>query len=411
MERMLIGNPTTSLGGLVLEQDFILHLRHLQKQSQALYVVNAQYANMPGLVGKSDLVDATHDRLHDVAKRLGAELYLMSNGDAFVVVDAKMARGEDPLPYGEKLIRDTLPNGIEPGRSALSWLEVYRLPDEYGPLREKADHYINLAKAVEAFQADTPEVLLQEDHVRGPLTAYSLSQIERLLDDLDVRRYVKTQRIYERDGGKYFPVYEENYISTRDLQQEKFPRLELRASGRLFAELASLLDRRTLSNLIRTHDAWRGRDVGMNLSAGTVLSSTFAQFCHIVHGDARKHVFFELHISELLHDLDKFMNAVELLAQEGFNVAIDGITIQMLPYLRLAQIPARFFKVSVDEAGVRSLADPAKASLLKEVPAEKLIFMHVDSPDALSMGEIMGVTHYQGFLIDEMVAKGGAKAI
>ena len=214
----------------------------------------------------------------------------MTNGDAFLMLPPQKAETE--LAFGAQLVMGALPSGIEPGRTPVSWLEAYALPEAYTPLRERANYYVELAKELDAVQAETPEALLQSQNVRGPLTAYSLSQIERLLDELDIYPYIRAQTVWNKNGEQWTPLYDEHYISTADLQRDKFPQLELRASGRLFAELASLLDRRMLAAMLRGQDQWRGRPIGLNLSAGTVLSSTFAQFCHVVHGrDAQTRAF------------------------------------------------------------------------------------------------------------------------
>lgn len=394
---------TTITPGLVLEQDFILQVRRLQKTVEPHWVLNVQFANMPALVGKRDLMDSAQDRLHEFARQQGGELYLMTNGDAFLVMPE--VRGEEPITFGARMVTAALPQGMDPGRSPVGWLQVFPMPDSYLPLRERVNYYIELAKEIEESQADTPEVLLQSEEVRGPLTAYSLSQIERLLDDIDTIRYMRSQNVYQANAaGKWGVVYEENYISTHELQKEKFPRLEIRASGRLFAEMASMLDRRTLAAMIRGQDRWRGRVIGLNLSVGTVLSSVFAQFLHVVHGPARQNVCFEIHVSELLHDLRGFLSALELLTKEGFRVSIDGVSPQMLPYLRLETLPVNYIKLSVDSKGTNQLAIPQVMDYVRAIDPAKLIFMHVETPEALELGSQLGVTKYQGFYLDEQLA-------
>lgn len=401
-QRVTITSGSPNSSGLVLEQDFILQVRRLQKHEQKSSVVNVQLTQLPALAGKPDLIDAMHDRLHELVREAGGEMYQMTNRDVFFVVPE--FRG-DALSAAARIATAALPRGLEPGRSPIGWLEVYAMPDDYVQLRERINHYIEIAKAMEEAQADSPEALLNADEVRGPLTAYALSQIERLLDGLDIRKYLKTQTIRRLDkAGKWQVFYDEYYVSTRDMQQDKFPRLELRASGRLFGELASMLDRRTLGAMMRLQDQWQDSQVGLNLSAGTVLSSSFAQFCHLVHGPARARVYFELHVSEMLHEPEKFMNAIELLGREGFKVVVDGVTPRMLPFLRLENLPVGLIKLSVDRNTSRMLEeDRAVAQALAQLPVDRLAFMHIDSPTALELGQRLGVSLFQGFHVDEVV--------
>ncbi len=398
MERV----TTTLPGNLVLEQDFILQVRRLQKQAERALVLNVQFAQMPNISGKRELLDAAQDNLHDLARQQGGELYLMTNGDGFLVLPPQPEGRE--LIFGAELVAAALPVGIDPGRTPVSWLQAFPMPESYIPLRERTNYYVELAKELDAITAETPEALLQASDVRGPLTAYSLSQIERLLDNLDIQKYLRTQTVWHRRTDRdWLPVYEENYVSTSELQQDNFPILELRASGRLFSELASMLDRRTLSAMLRGTDRWKGRPIGLNLSAGTVLSSTFAQFCHVVNGEMRGQVVFELHISELLHDYDAFMSALELLTREGFKVGIDGIHLRFLDYLKLSALPVSHLKISVGRDNVKLLQDKKVQEQLRALDADKLIFMHVDSAAGLDAGKTLGVSNYQGFFIDEQM--------
>ena len=402
MERI----TTTLPGNLVLEQDFILQVRRLQKHAERALVLNVQFAQMPNISGKRELLDAAQDNLHDLARQQGGELYLMTNGDGFLVLPPQPpgSEGGRELVFGAEMVMAALPAGIDPGRTPVSWLEAFPMPESYTPLRERANYYVELAKELDAVTAESPEALLQASDVRGPLTAYSLSQIERLLDNLDIQKYLRAQTVWHRlsDRG-WQPVYEENYVSTNELQKDNFPMLELRASGRLFSELASMLDRRTLGAMLRGTDRWRGRAIGLNLSAGTVLSSTFAQFCHVVHGELRAQVTFELHVSELLHDFNAFTSALQLLTREGFKVGIDGINLRFLDYLKLAALPVSYLKLSVNRDSVKLLQEKRVLEQVRALDPAKLIFMHVDSMAALDAGVALGVTNYQGFFIDEQM--------
>lgn len=394
---------TISMGAVVLEQDFILQTRRWQKEADPQWVINIMFAQMPALNSKPDLIDAAHDRLQEYATSQGGSMHLMTNGDAFLVVPKRATN--DPTTYAARVLTHILPQGFDPGRSAIALTQVFPMPDSYMPLRERVNYYIDIAKQILDNAADDPEVALQDDAVQGPLTAYALSQIERLLADLDIGRYARHQTVFKRlDERKWAPFYAENYVATGELQKEKFPRLELRASGRLFAELASLLDRRMLAYMIRTNDAWQGKAIGLNMSAKTVLSSTFAQFCHVVQGDARGRIHFEIHISEMLHDLQQFNNALQLLRQEGFKVLIDGLQAGMLPLLNVGHLPVDGLKLSVSRDALSELSNKDVLATMRAVDPNKWLFMHVETPAALEAGVALGVNKFQGFLLDDQVA-------
>ncbi|MGE3770301.1 MAG: EAL domain-containing protein [Bdellovibrionales bacterium] len=387
--------------GAVLEQDFILQIRRLQKQGEAAWVLNIMFTQMPNLNSHPELLDSVHDHLNDFARKASGSLHLMTNGDGFLILPGRVTK--DPSNYAAAILQAILPQGFDPGRSPVALTQIFAMPDDYMPLRERINYYIGIAKDLEENVADDPERNLQSDAVQGPLTAYALSEIERLLESLDIRRYHRAQRVYEKQtDGSFKTYYEENFISTTELQQDKFPRLDLRGSGRLFAELSSQMDRRMLAHLLRVTDQWQGRSIGLNLSARTVLSSTFAQFCHVVVGAARQHVTFEIHISDLFHDLPTFENALTTLRNEGFRVVIDGLRPDMLPLLRLEALSVEGYKISVRKDMLPFINQPLVLQAVRQLLPAKVIFMHCETQQAMDIGAALGITHFQGFYIDDL---------
>ncbi|MBI3419006.1 MAG: hypothetical protein HY053_02595 [Proteobacteria bacterium] len=382
---------------MIAEQDFILLLRRLNRANTPQTVINL-IRNLADYDSENDPI-ATQVKAA-IAKYSG-EMHVMGNGDIFLVLP--------PMENAEtQRLRGTAMAMVFPHGSSTEAQDkaavVYRLPQEYMPLRERANTYVELARAVEVMgPVRQAEEALQAEDVRGPLTAWSLSQVEKLLDSIDIKRYVRTQPVYKQVArGVWEKSFIDFYISISDLQRERFPRLVLNTPERLFLDLCCTLDRKLFQELSYTTDNWKGKRISINMAAETVLSSVFAQFCHVLPKDRRPNVGFDIHKSDLFLNFTTTRNAISVLKEENFLVGIDGITPSSLPYINFDRFTVDYYKVKVTREKLEELKEPLAMRALEALDRGKIIFNQCDSEEALRFGQNLGVTQYQGWLIDDV---------
>jgi EAL domain-containing protein (putative c-di-GMP-specific phosphodiesterase class I) len=203
-------------------------------------------------------------------------------------------------------------------------------------------------RTMSTMTSELPSDVLKSDVARGPLTAWSVDQIGKLLNEIDVRAYSRTQPIYRIDDkNKWQAVSEEYFVSFSDLRRERFPKLDLITPEHLFLALCELVDQRLLTSLANKYATIADRSLHFNLSVATVIGSAFAGFTHSVPRDKRKLLTFELHRGDLFQDFGRTLSAIDILHREGFKVAIDSVTPDMLPYLNLNAFGLDFIKVNV----------------------------------------------------------------
>jgi len=388
---------------LVREQDLIMRVRRLNRLNTPHLIINLVLSAIDSLHSRAALTVA-QQRLEEFAKVTNGFYAEVSNGDVFLVWEEN--KETHILPA--RLIGALLPEGAG-AEDTGKFMLIYHMPEGYTPLRERINHYVEVARTAAVIGKSEPEQALRSDAARGPLTAWSVDQIEKLLADIDLRRYVRTQSIYEFGGGKWQPICDEHFISFEDLRREHFPRLELITPEHLFLELCHALDQRLLAELTLRFETIAGRQIHLNLSVASVLGTVFAQFCHSVPRDKRSAVGFELHRGDLLQDFSLTLNAMMTLHRERFKVAIDSVTPDMVNYLNLAAFEADYVKINVSKDRAGQLADPAIRQGLALIPREKLIFFRCDNEKALEVGLEMGVTKFQGWLIDDVAGHAGIK--
>ena len=383
---------------LVREQDFILRVRRMQRLGTSHLVVNLALSAIPAVTKNRQTLETIQARLKDFAKVTNGTYAEMSNGDVFFIWEET----SDASLLPERLV-SVLPIEKSERSSPDNFLLIYHMPGDYTKLRERANHYVEIVQTASNLPSDIPADMLKSESARGPLTPWSVDQIGKLLDEIDIRTYARTQPIYRLDPQDIWnKISEEYFISFDDLRRERFPKLDLITPEHLFFSLCEIMDQRLLSVFTETSAIIAGRSLHLNLSVATVIGSTFARFTHSVPRNKRSLLTFELHRGDLFQDFARTLGAIELLHREGFKVAIDSVTPDMLPYLNLAAFALDYLKINVSGDRINLLSDAAIRNGLLQLPADKIIFFRCDNDKALMAGRDLGIKLFQGWHIDDL---------
>ena len=382
---------------LVREQDFILRIRRLQRLATPYLVTNLILTALEPLAKSRKALEAVESRLKEFAKVTNGIYAEMSNGDAFMMWEESA---------DSELLLQRLKAVILPDGNADHVLQIYHLPADYTPLRERANAYVEMVQASQASSPTSPTEALHSEAARGPLTAWGLDQIERLIADIDLQPYLKAQNIYRYESnGAWTPVRTEYYLSIEDLRRDRFPKLNIHTPEHLFLALCEILDEKLLKQFIAKPELIKGRAININLSVAAIMSSTFAQFAHAIPHADRGRIAFELHRGDLLQDFARTLGAIETLKHEGFQVALDSITPDMVGYVNLAAFKADYIKLNVAKDRAVMMDSPALRQGLAHIAPGQIICFRCDSEQALKTAQAMGIGLFQGWLLDEKMKK------
>ncbi|NBX73586.1 MAG: EAL domain-containing protein [Alphaproteobacteria bacterium] len=395
---------------LVREQDFILRLRRWQRHQTPLTMVNVLLTKHPALFDDKEKIAAVCAFLENYAGQHHAEMHALTMGDVFLVFPPHQFSKQKFLAELSEALTQTLTSTTPDDVNNI--IVTYNFPADYTPLRESLNQSIDAVRAHRDLQPSqaTPQQLLQSDLAQGSLTAWSLSQIEGLLSDLDVKRYIRAQPLYRHTAQGWQPIAKEYYIGIEELKKERFPRLNVRAPERLFLELCSTLDKRLLNEIAPQPALWENQRVHLNLAMETALTAGFAQFCKTVARDKRQNIVFELNRSDLLFDFSTTLNVIDILRREGFGIVLDGIHPEILPYFNIGLLPVDGYKIKVSRDHFEPLAHDDVVRALHHLPHDKIIFYRCEQEAALSIGQKLGIATYQGWLIDDLALGLGLNA-
>jgi hypothetical protein len=383
-----------SSSDLVREQDFILRVRRMQRHLTPCRVLNFILNAVAPLAKHRAALEAVQQKLQEFAKATNGAYFEMSNGDAFIVWE----ESNDTSALANRVLEAILP---EHSADHAQFLLTYHMPRDYTQLRERTNHYVEIVRSA----VSVGDGIGRIEEARGTLTAKNVDQIGQLLETIDLRHYGRTQSIYRHSSTGFAAIGEEYFISFDDLRRERFPKLEVVTSEHFFLALCGMLDQRLLALLTTSYDLIGGKMMNLNLSVASIVGNVFTQFVRGVPREQRRLIGFELHRGDLFQDFSLTMGAIEVLKREGFRVALDSITPDMVSYLDLMAFGVDAIKINVSKDRALQLSDPKVRLGLERLPAEKLIFFRCDNERAFAVGRDLGVTMFQGWLIDDMAGK------
>ena len=335
----------------------------------------------------------------DMAARSGSEAFLMRSGDMALVMPP------DALENGQSLVDDMLDvfakDADVPEDTLRRRVSVYALPAQIWEFRSWISRYISGGALAHEPGADV------DDGLRGRMNAEMLSRIEQRILRCDIRDFIRQQPICRRPSPgtreKWAVVVQERFLGMEALRSRLIPNVELVRHGPLFQELCLILDERLIHHLVANRIDTTVR-TSINISVESALSPMLELLAKRAGELAPGHMSFEIPCIEILHDVARGRRAIARLRDLGFGVFLDGLNVDLLPYLRLDRIDCDFFKVQFNRDDVQFLANEASIKAIRDLPPERIVFSRCDHEGALDIGAMLGIGLYQGWMIDRLRA-------
>ncbi len=247
-----------------------------------------------------------------------------------------------------------------------------------------------------------------EETPQSPLDPPNLAVLEQAIAQADLSTIIRRQPICAVvPDRKPEPVYYEVYTSIDSLRQTVMPEVDLRANQWLFQDLTKHLDRRMIAYLAQIDDATLRQAFSVNLNVSTLLSPEFLGFDEALNSGTRGGIVIELQLFDVYADLGSFLFARDFLHERGYRFCLDAMTHMSLPLIDREALGFDLVKLlwSADLcdqlSGVRGQGVREAA---RKMGSERLILTRCDTEQALEVGQTLGITLYQGHLLDEMLS-------
>jgi hypothetical protein len=300
----------------------------------------------------------------------------------------------EPLPgHHLSATERTIAGMLDPQEAAAS-LSLLRLPDQAAAVLAAVEEALGLLAAV---RAATPQPA-----GRAPLGA-AIATAERALASADVTAFLRRRRICRLvpGGGAPEPLREDRRLSLKDVRDALLPGIELGLAPALARRLRRTLDRRLLAGLARTEELRGIGPLCLALGVEAVTSPDFLRLDALWPSALRGELTIALAAEEVAMDPAGFVFARDLLAARGHRVMLDAAG----PAALLALPPSRAGIVRLRlrwSDSLPPLGSPAAEALRATFPSESdaVVLSGVDRPAAIAWGWEMGITLFQGRLVE-----------
>jgi hypothetical protein len=392
--------------------DFVERLRKFTKGRRAVHIRLSKLQPYNRRAHHMRIAASAFDPL---VRAYDAAVFRLFNNDLVIICDgADVADMDHPVLHLRYLFaEDPFIKNDEAGN--LEFCTWFDLEDDYDDLCDLARRMVNARGQHERDRKEAPNPVANnpvakiEEAEKAPLDPSNLAAIEAAIAQADLSTIIRHQPICAvvRDR-KPEPAFDEIFTSIPMLCEMLMPELDVQANPWLFRDLTQHLDRRMISYLAQNREITRGQPFSVNLNISTLLSPEFLDFDERLNKNTRGSIVIELQLFDVYADLGNFLFARDFLHERGYKFCLDATTHMSLPLIDRAELGFDLVKLLWSSDLADRLSGPSGRTLrsaAEKVGPSRLILAHCDSERALEVGESLGITLYQGYLLDEMLAR------
>ena len=378
------------------QEDLVLEIRRVMRRPEPGLVFIVNLGRVPWLDINVAMAKLVRNLLLALFETQDGAATLCPSGN---LVGYGNVAGRFSLAALQEAILDLVFPDQPPRNGGEGVVEVFRLPDQYTEIRERLQEEYQ-PRPAEADARDLATRILS-----GPLNANNLGFVQRVIASSQVGRYLADQNACRtaHDGG-WAPVMREYHFDVAQMTRRLLPNLEFVATERFFFEVCRVLDRRMVTEQLDGVLDAATLPVSINLVTETLHTADIQQRLAALPLERRGRLAVELQHADLLSNLPRGLAAIEWLRRHAIQVIIDGIGLATLPYVRLDLFTADRFKIVVDDEAFSALTVPTVVKGLRRIGVERIVFSRCEDLRAIRVGEALGVTLYQGRLIDRLTA-------
>lgn len=233
-----------------------------------------------------------------------------------------------------------------------------------------------------------------------------LEKLENAIVKADLANLLRRQQVFAIiPGAKPAPILTELFFSMPFLAQTVAPGYNVTGDKWLFQHLARVLDARMLALMPQQEYQPMLKNASLNMSLATVLSPEFLDFDKATNNKERGPLAVELPALDYFSDPDDFAFARDFLKERGYKIILDQVKHELLPILDRDRLSVDLLKVVWSQAFYDDcVGEQAKdmADAIERIGRERVILCRVDAEQGIEIGQKLGLSLFQGRLLDAM---------
>jgi hypothetical protein len=375
-------------------EELVMRLRRMMRTSSRHHVVVVRYSRFGFIRSNPRLMLVQINGVRDLAAHYEAECHVIGGTDAVVIFPRDKESAATEL--ADRLIANIMPDRGDEDPDGGRLVASYRIPEDYGALRTCVAELQNAASDPSAPPpaAETPAPVLD-----GPLTPALVATLQELLDGVRADKRLCRQNVFRFADARWQRDHTHFGIDLGGLHRDLFPKVDLHGPYFLGNALREHLDQPLINALAASRATLAGSRIGVRLGVTTVLGPLYREFARVMAEARVASVTVELDARALLADLPAAGRAVTAVRAAGHGFGIGGISLDLLPYLRIEAFAADTYRIVATRDQLGLLGTPAVVAVLRRI-GKRVILCGCDHDDSLSIGRALGIERFQGDRID-----------
>ena len=348
--------------------------------------------------------------LEPLVRRFDAGIYELHNNNVVVIAKGASIADMDSCVLQLRYLfsEDPLFTGAQGAPDEAQFCSWYDMANDYDALLRRVRALDDARRvALDAAQS-APVAAGQGGGIE--IAPAQVEQIERAIAQADLANILRRQDVCAIiPGMRPEKIYHELYFSMFYLAQTLLPGHNITADEFLFRYLTRALDRRMLALMARREMQPMLKGAALNLNVRSVMAPEFMEFDKSTNVQDRGSLAIELPALDVIKDPAEYFFARDFLKERGYKVIIDGLHPLTLPlinrewlgfdFVKLAFTPSLSDEVNGQRGGVLK-------SAVQRIGRERIVLCRLDDEAGLNAGAALGITLYQGRLIDGMQPAG-----
>jgi EAL domain-containing protein (putative c-di-GMP-specific phosphodiesterase class I) len=346
-----------------------------------------------------------------LVKQMDGQIFALSNADLIFV-----CKGADIVAIDEAVMRlrhlfneDPLTQDIDEHQESrfCSWYDLERQYSEFlavaqGLYDDEQKRHRRLAAISGPGQSSQPEL--------PPLSPHRLGELVDAISRADLSNMMRRQAVCTiMPDAPPQPVFRELYISIDELRAIVMPGYNIASDRWLFQHLTHTLDLRMLQLLMKNDDRVIASGFSVNLNVATLLSDRFLAFDANLKAATRGTVIFELQTIDIFSDLGAYLFARDFVKERGYRVCLDGVTDLTMPFIDRERLGLDMIKIVWNPDMLGSGREAKRDEFRKLIASfgrARTILCRCDSEEAVTIGQSLGISLFQGRYIDRLLGAG-----
>ena len=374
------------------------------------YVAATKKGNRPGLslivIGLKDL-EVTLDmraaraelcrRMADKAKQMEARCFNLNNRVVALVTPQDQRTLMQAIYDVRMLVTRTIgPRASELGLNPSQFTQVLHTWRDIKALGDLARDAVMSGEQLRGNVG--PAGILTQEHVDGIRARAEAAGANEFM-----REFGRSQAIARiKPGMMPKTAGWELFVSLDHLKKQLLSNVKFNPSPELFKSLTVELDR-IMMNALAESRLVEGH-LSINLNVQTMISDEFEDFARYMSTQDETELWVELRLDDVLENQAAFQKAEQFLRRYRVYTMLDQVEVHRVPEVKRADFIMDGYKFVYNPKD--PFLEEMGETLYKLSSKHPVVLTRVERQEGIEAGQTLGVRHFQGFHVDELLKSG-----